>query len=64
MVSSLEQLRNKVTRKDLKAVTKIYEANLAEDHGKVVSTRVTSAVLFLQHAGRKAVHTLTCFQNS
>lgn len=33
-MSSLEQLRNKVTRKDLKAVTKIYEAHLAEDHGK------------------------------
>lgn len=48
MVSSLEELRKKLTRKGLKPVTKTCKTNLAGDHGKVVANCVASAMLFLQ----------------
>lgn len=48
MVSPLEELRKRLTRKYLKYVTKIYKTKLAEDHGKVVPNCVASAMLLLQ----------------
>lgn len=48
MVSPLEELRKRLIRKYLKAVTKIYNTNLAEGHGKVVPNCVVSAMLLLQ----------------
>lgn len=40
MVSSLEELRKRLTRKDLKVVIKIYKINLAEDRGKMVTNYI------------------------
>lgn len=48
MVSSSEELRRRWTRKDLKAVTKMYKTSLAEDHETVVPNCIASAVLLLQ----------------
>lgn len=47
-MSPLEELRKRLTRKYLKAITKIYNTNLAEDHGKVAPNRAASTMLFLQ----------------
>lgn len=48
MGSPLEELRKRLTRKYLKAITEIYNTNLAEDHGKVVPNCVASALLLPQ----------------
>lgn len=48
MGSPLEELRKRLNRKYLKAITKIYNTNLAEDHGKVVPNCVASALLLPQ----------------
>lgn len=63
----LGELRKRLTRKYLKAITKIYNTNLAEDHGKVVPNCVASAALLLQRSAlpiqmkEKPHHILKCF---
>lgn len=44
----LFRIEKEVDQERLKAVTKIYKTNLAEERGKVVASCVASAVLLLQ----------------